>query len=311
MTGHVAVRVPATTANLGPGFDTLGLALTLYNRLEVERIPAGLEIEIGGEGADRLPADETNLAYRAFRRIFEWHGEPVPPVRMTGEIQVPLSRGLGSSAAAVVGGLVAGNALAGRRLSPGEMLHLAAAMEGHPDNVAPALFGGFTAACLADGYPAKPGEVAWARLEPPAGLRAVLVIPEREMPTAPARAVLPEVVPHRDAVLNVGRTALLVAAFATGDLALLRHAMRDRLHEPYRAPLIPGMPEALAAAREAGALGAALSGAGSTLLALATDHCEAIGAAMRAALAAHDLKSRVLTLSPDTAGATIEGSAIP
>src|SRR5438552_10674503 len=173
MTGHVAVRVPATTANLGPGFDTLGLALTLYNRLEVERIPAGLEIESRGEGADRLPADETNLTYRAFRRIFEWHGEPVPPVRMAGEIQVPLSRGLGSSAAAVVGGLVAGNELAGRRLSSDELLDLATEMEGHPDNVAPALFGGFTVACMGE------DRVSWLRLEPPAGLRAVVAITER------------------------------------------------------------------------------------------------------------------------------------
>src|SRR3989442_14874167 len=113
MTGHVAVRVPATTANLGPGFDTLGLALPLYNRLEVERIPAGLEIEIGGEGADRLPADETNLAYRAFRRIFEWHGRPVPPVRGIGEVQGPPARGVGRIAARVVAGLVVGSALYG------------------------------------------------------------------------------------------------------------------------------------------------------------------------------------------------------
>jgi homoserine kinase len=303
MAGLLVVRVPATTANLGPGFDALGLALTLYNRLEVELIPAGLEIEIRGEGAGRLPTDETNLTYRAFRRVFDWHGAPIPPVRMTGENQVPLSRGLGSSAAAVIAGLVAGNELAGRVLSAEQLLHLATAMEGHPDNVAPALFGGFTAACLAE------SGVAWARLEPPAALRAVVVIPEREVPTAQARAALPETVPREDAVLNVGRTALLVAAFATGELALLRPAMRDCLHEPYRAFLIPGMSQALEAAREAGALGAALSGAGSTLLALATENFEAIGAAMRAALAAHGLESRVLTLSPDTAGATIEGPA--
>lgn len=302
MTRRVTVRVPATTANLGPGFDALGLALTLYNRLEVERIPAGLEIALHGEGADRLPADETNLAYQAFRRVFDWHGAPVPPVRMTGEIQVPLSRGLGSSAAAVVAGLIAGNELAGNPLAPAELLHLGTALEGHPDNVAPALFGGFTVACLAE------SGVAWARLLPPPELRAVLAIPAREVLTAQARAVLPEVVPRQDAVHNVGRTALLVAAFATGDLALLRAGMRDCLHEPYRAALIPGMLAALEAAREAGALGAALSGAGSTLLALATDHFEAIGAAMRAALAAHGLQSRVLTLAPDTAGAAVEAA---
>jgi homoserine kinase len=305
MAVRVVVRVPATTANLGPGFDALGLSLTLFNRLEVERLPAGCQtapvIESRGEGADRLPADATNLAYHAFCRVFQKTGVPLPPVRMTSEIKIPLSRGLGSSAAAVVGGLVAGNELAGRLLSREELLHLGTEMEGHPDNVAPALFGGFTAACLAD------DGVAWARLEPPAALRAVLAIPEREVPTAQARAVLPDVVPRRDAVLNVGRTALLVAAFATGDLTLLRAAMHDRLHEPYRAGLIPGMPEALAAAREAGALGAALSGAGSTLLALATEGCEGIGDAMRTALAAAGLESRVLILAPDTAGATVEG----
>jgi homoserine kinase len=301
MDRRVAVRVPATTANLGPGFDALGLALTLYNRLEVEPRPSGLEIELRGEGAHRLPTNSTNLAYRAFQRVFEQTGRPVPPVRMVGKICVPLSRGLGSSAAAVVGGLVAGNELAGRPLSAGELLHLATAMEGHPDNVAPALFGGFTAACLVD------GQVDWVRLTPPPSLRAVVVIPEREVPTAQARAVLPEVVPRADAVLNVGRTALLVAAFATGELEHLRVAMHDRLHEPYRAALIPGMEEALAAAREAGALGAALSGAGSTLLALATDHFTAIGDAMQAALSRHGLASRALTLSPDSQGAVVDG----
>jgi homoserine kinase len=219
---------------------------------------------------------------------------------MVGKIRVPLSRGLGSSAAAVVGGLVAANEMAGRPLSREELLHLATEMEGHPDNVAPALFGGFTAACLAD------GKVSWLRLSPPLALQAVVVIPEREVPTARARAVLPEMVPHADAVQNVGRTALLVGAIATGELAHLRVAMQDRLHEPYRAALIPGMPEALEAARQAGALGAALSGAGSTLLALATENFDAIGAAMRAALEAHGLRSQALTLEPDLAGAVVE-----
>jgi homoserine kinase len=300
MSARVTVRIPATTANLGPGFDVLGLALSLYNRLEVEPISSGLEIVTRGEGADRLPPAASNLTYRAFRRVFEKAGQTVPPVRMVSEIEVPLSRGLGSSATAVVGGLVAANALAGRPLTPDELLHLATEMEGHPDNVAPALFGGFTVACRAE------GKVSWLRLEPPPSLRAVVVIPEREVPTAQARAVLPEAVPRGDAVLNVGRTALLVAAMARGELGYLRVAMQDRLHEPYRAALIPGMPEALAAARQAGALGAALSGAGSTLLALATDHFDAIGAAMRSALAAHGLESRALTLAPDLTGAVVE-----
>jgi homoserine kinase len=297
---RIAIRIPATTANLGPGFDALGMALNLFNRLEVERIPHGLEIATTGEGAGRLPADDSNLAYRAFRRVYERLNESPPAVRMTSENRVPLSRGLGSSAAAVVGGLVASNELSGRRLTRDELLLLATEMEGHPDNVAPALFGGFTVACMAE------GQVAWARLEPPPGLWAVVAIPEREVPTKDARAVLPVMVPRRDAVLNVGRTALLVAAFATGELANLRLAMEDRLHEPYRAALIPGMMEALAAARAAGALGASLSGAGSTLLALATDRFEAIGAAMVAALAAHGLRSRALTLVPDLEGAVVE-----
>jgi homoserine kinase len=305
MSGRIVVRVPATTANLGPGFDALGLALTLYNRLEVEARPAGLEIVTRGEGAERLPADSTNLTYRAFRRFFVEIDRPAPPVRMVSDIQVPLSRGLGSSAAAVVAALVAANELAGRPLSRTRLLDLATELEGHPDNVAPALFGGFTTACLAE------RSVAWARLAPPPGLRAVVVIPEREVATADARAVLPETVPRRDAVLNVGRTALLVAAFATGDLTLLRPAMQDRLHEPYRAALIPGMEEALAAARDAGALGAALSGAGSTLLALATGDFDAIGAAMQMALSAHGLASRALTLAPDPEGAVVEAGNVP
>jgi homoserine kinase len=300
MRERIVVRIPATTANLGPGFDALGLALTLYNRLTVERLPGGLEIRNRGHGVDRLPADATNLTYRAFRQVFERLGEPVPPVRITGEIEVPLSRGLGSSAAAVVGGLVAGNELAGSRLSQEELLHLAAAMEGHPDNVAPALLGGFTVACLTD------DRVSCIRLEPPSELRAVVAIPNQELPTAQARAALPRMVPHAHAVLNVGRAALLVAAMASGELHYLRTAMRDLLHEPYRAPLLPGMEAALEAAREAGALGAALSGAGSTLIAVATEQFEAIGAAMSAALAERGLQSRTLTLALDRVGALTE-----
>lgn len=288
-------RVPASTTNLGPGFDCLGMALRLYNEILVEPAEA-LSITIEGEGETTLPRDETNLVYRAIVRAHEALGRRAPSVHLRLVNRIPLHRGLGSSAAATVGGLMAGSALAGGGLSPEEVTCLAVAMEGHPDNVVPALRGGLTLAALAQ------EGVEWERLSPPPGLKAVVAIPELEVPTSQARAVLPARFSRADAIFNLSRTAFVVAALATGNLKPLAWAMDDRLHQPYRATLIPGLMETIAAARAAGAVGASLSGAGSTILALATERFEAIGAAMQAALADHGLASRCLTLEPDLDG---------
>jgi homoserine kinase len=290
-------RVPASTTNLGPGFDCLGMALQLYNEVAVEPAEA-LAITVEGDGAATLPRDESNLVYQAISRVHAARGQPAPSVALHLVNRIPLRRGLGSSAAAVVGGLVAGNALLSNSLPASEIDRLAVAMEGHPDNVVPALRGGLTLAAVVD------DQVAATRLAPPPALRAVVAIPDLEVATSDARAVLPKEISRADAIFNLSRTAFVVAALATGDLGPLAWAMEDRLHQPYRAALIPGLLETIRAAREAGAVGASLSGAGSTILALATERFDAIAGAMQETLARFGLSSRVATLAPDLAGVT-------
>jgi homoserine kinase len=261
----VRVWVPASTANLGAGFDALGLALGLYNEIEVEQggDGDGLRLVIEGEGADRLQAlGAQNLVARAVAGTLAHFGVPPTSIRVRMVNRIPLSRGLGSSSAAVVGGVAAAATLAGVSLAPEELLDLALPLEGHPDNIAPALLGGLTVATLVE------GKVRCVKLPVPDTLQAIAVIPDFRLSTVKARQALPPTVPRRDAVFNVGRVALFLAALQAGRLDLLREAVKDRLHEPYRAPLVPGMPEVLAEGERAGALACFLSGAGPTLLAL-------------------------------------------
>jgi homoserine kinase len=262
--GRVRVQVPATSANLGPGFDALGLALGLYNEIEVELGGTGVTMMVEGEGAEKLTAlGGGNLVGRAVTGTLDRLGVAWTGVRVRMVNRIPLSRGLGSSSAAAMGGVAAAARLAEATLSPEALLDLALPLEGHPDNIAPALLGGLTVATLVE------GAVRCVKLPVPMGLSAVAVVPEFRLATAKARQALPPTVPRGDAVFNVGRVALLLAAMQTGRLDLLREAVRDRLHQPYRAPLVPGMPEVLEEGERAGALGCFLSGAGPTLLALA------------------------------------------
>jgi homoserine kinase len=193
----ITIQVPATTTNLGPGFDCLGMALQLYNRLQVETIASGLEIEIAGEGAETLPRDERNLVYQVMRATWESLGHAAPGVRLRLENQAPIGRGLGSSAAATLAGIAAARALAGAPLDPESMLPAAVAREGHPDNVVPALVGGFTAAAERD------GQVVFVKMPVPEALRAVVLIPDLVLETARARAVLPTQISRADAVYNL------------------------------------------------------------------------------------------------------------
>lgn len=255
------VRVPATTANLGSGFDCLGLALKLFNTVSIER-SLTFGISVTGQGEKELPRDESNLVYRAVQEFYRAVGMAVPCLRIDLTNEVPLGRGLGSSAAAVIGGLVAANALNGGPLSEREVLGLASGLEGHSDNVAAALFGGLVVSTRAD------DDIEWARLPILDGVRAVAFIPDFQMPTDQARSVLPVTVSRGDAVFNIGRASLLVAAFATGRLDLLTKATEDRLHQRYRQKLFPSLESFLDGASRAGAIGAFLSGAGSTVLAL-------------------------------------------
>ncbi len=274
----VTVQVPATTANLGPGYDCLGLALALHNEVTLTLADA-LSVEIEGEGADSLARDASHLSLVATAAACAAAGRELPPLALRQVNRIPLARGLGSSSAAIVGGIVASDELLGLGLSTRQMLDVATAVEGHPDNVAPALLGGLTVSCTTD------DEVLVERLEVAPGLSCVVAVPDFEVSTHEARRALPDIVPHADAVFNLCRAGLVVAALVSGDFARLGEAMRDRLHQPYRARLVPGMDEAIAAALAAGAHGACLSGSGPTVAAFVSGGGEEVGAAMVKAFA--------------------------
>jgi homoserine kinase len=294
----VHVRVPATSANLGPGFDALGLALALHNDVEASEADA-VSVRIEGEGAGRLAPDADNVVARGVRLAYEAVGRPFKGVAVRCVNRVPTSRGLGSSAAAWVGGLLAGNALCGNVLSRDAILALATSAEGHPDNVAAALLGGLTVSCVGDG-----GAVTAISLPVPRELTWVALIPEATSSTAEARAVLPASVPRADAVFNVQRVALLLAALQSGRTEALAGALDDRLHQPYRLALFPWMPAVAAAARAAGAVGCVLSGAGPALLAVVVGEAGAVARAMEAALRAAGGAGIARTLDVDPRGAT-------
>ena len=297
---RVTVRVPASTANLGSGFDVLGLALGLYNTVEVEAISRGVELTVEGEGAERLQkVGDRSLVLRAAQATFAYLGVKAPGLKIHLKNEIPLKRGLGSSATACLGGVTAAALLSGRALAPEEVLRLALPLEGHPDNITPSLVGGLTATSLAE------AGIRYVKIPIPDAIRVVAVIPKMELGTAEARRALPAQVPLTDAVHNVGRAALLVAAMAAGDLSLLDEATRDRLHQPYRAKLIPGMDEVLDAARRAGALAAFLSGAGSTLVALVDRGAETVGGEMAEAWARKGMQSEVKVLTVEHEGVKV------
>jgi homoserine kinase len=292
----VHVRVPATSANLGPGFDALGLALALHNEVEAREWD-GVTVEVEGEGAGRLPTTADNVVARGVRLAYEAAGRPFKGVALRCVNRVPTARGLGSSAAAWVGGLAAGNALCGGGLSRDALLALATRAEGHPDNVAAALLGGLTVSCASGD-----GTVTAVSLPVPARLTWIALIPETTSSTAEARAVLPASVPRADAVFNVQRVALLLAALQSGRPDALAPALDDRLHQPYRLALFPWMPAVVAAARGAGALGCVLSGAGPALLAVVAGDDGAVGAAMERALRTAGLAGTARALPVDLNG---------
>ena len=261
--GPVRVSVPATSANLGPGFDALGLALDLRDRLEAEVLPAGLVVEVDGAGAGEVPLDERHLVVRAMHAAFDALGGRPPGLRLSCHNVIPHARGLGSSSAAIVGGLALARALVtdGERLLDDDALFvLAARMEGHPDNVAPACFGGF----VISGHDG-PGEFFAVRADVDPRIAAVVLVPPVGVETEVARGLLPATVPHADAAANAGRAALLVAALAGRPEHLLR-ATRDLLHQDYRRPAMPATLDLVGALRERG-VAAIVSGAGPTVLA--------------------------------------------
>jgi homoserine kinase len=299
---ELRVRVPASTSNLGPGFDCFGLALDLHLTVDARVGGGGLEIETAGSCAAGIATDAGNLVYAALERVLRRAGKPIPPLVLRVHNEIPLERGLGSSGAAVLAGVLAGHLLAfDEAPDPRAVLRDAAETEGHPDNVAPSLLGGFVA-CGLD----SEGVLA-VRLPTPADLLFLLVIPERGVSTSAARQVLPGSIPFRDAAYNLSRVALLVGALCGGRTEFLRAAMQDRMHEPYRLDAVPGLRAALAALRaEPAVLGAALSGSGPTLIACVAgdDRAPAVAALeclQRAGVAATSRVAR-----PSSSGATWE-----
>jgi homoserine kinase len=256
----VLVRIPATTANLGPGFDTLGMALNMYNYIYMIETDNDFDIEVTGEGALKVPKDATNLIYRAALKVFQKLNYKPKGLSIKIINNIPLVRGLGSSASVIVGGMVAANYICGNQLTTDEILYMATKMEGHPDNVAPALLGGIIISTEIN------SEIVYRKIKPPNGLNTVVAIPQYELPTKRARNALPAKVPLKDAVYNMSRVGLLILAFINNDMELLRKVMDDRLHQPYRMSLIPGMRKVAKAAKEAGAYSLVLSGAGPTLI---------------------------------------------
>ena len=294
------VRVPATTANFGSAFDAIGMALDLWLEARVQESDTDI-VEVRGEGQNALPAGDRNLILRAAAFRANRLGIDLPPLHLTIDNSIPLTRGLGSSAAAVAAGLLIADVVSGRDPEPEQLLSDATELEGHPDNAAPALLGG---ACLAiqpdDGPPIA------RQLPFPDGLACVAFIPNAVLPTHLARSALPQQVPLPDATFNLSRSALLIRSFMSqqwGDLGL---ATQDRLHQPYRADLVPGFAPLTQAATSAGAYAAFLSGAGPTIMAVSSpSRAESVATAMGEAAQSLDIAGRVLALAPSERGAHV------
>jgi len=310
---RVKVRVPATTANLGPGFDVLALALRLYNTVEMEvgkdKTRKKLQIDIVGEGEEELPRDSSNIVYRAAKFVFDRLRFAPGALRIRLNNRIPLASGLGSSAAARIGGLVGANRLCGERLTDEEILNLAVEIEGHPDNVAAAMMGGLVVCCISSAKGRKGREIEVVKFNPPENLSCVVCIPAFQVLTSRAREILPRTVKFEQAVFTSSRAALLLAALIKRRYELLGMAMEDRLHQPYRKKLVKGMEEVFEKALRAGALGVSLSGAGPSILAFTPSSepslSERVGKAMRQAFARYEIESRYLVLGIDREGTKI------
>ncbi len=293
------IRVPASTSNLGPGFDSLGLALSLYLTVEVGTSNvSNTSFTFEGEGANDLnSAAEDNLIFRAMQYIAGREGVELKPARFHVTNEIPLARGLGSSAAAILAGFSAFEVVTGTRLPEQKLLDYATEMEHHSDNVAAALLGSFVVSSVDEA-----GRVCAIRMPFSNELRAIVAIPDFKVRTEEARGVVPMQVSRQAAVFNIQRAALFVAALAERRYELLREAMRDQLHQPYRAPLVPGLEKVLQLQGIPGLVGAALSGSGPTVFALATDDIESVKAALTACFTVSGIECAAYTLDIDTDG---------
>lgn len=301
-----SVTVPATTANLGPGFDCIGVALTLYNQFEFicleEPDAPTVKINVPGTHSSLISKDKTNLVYQAFTKLYEHLDQDPPSVEINIKMSIPLARGLGSSATAIIGGLLGANQLAGTPLSDVEILQLAIAIEGHPDNIVPALLGGCRLATASQnelGMSWQICDVPWHE-----SIIPTIAVPNFTLSTEKARSVLPLEVSRSDAIFNISRMGLLLRGLEKGDETWLRTALQDKIHQPYRQILIPGYKAVQKAAIEAGAYGMVISGAGPSLLALTHfQKAKEVAAAMSEAWNGEGINAQARPLNIDTNGA--------
>lgn len=295
---HVQVRVPATTANLGSGFDIFGMALQIYNTYTLRLTPEP-EWSVSQPSMPTLPTNRDNLVLQSVNRLFTTVGFAPQGLHLESDLNIPMARGLGSSSSAIIGGLTAANAMVGSPFSRSALLDMAVDIEGHPDNVTPALVGGTTLSYqIGDTH-------HYLSLPCPCDLHIVLAIPDFELGTSQARSILPSDISRHDATFNGSRTALLAAALYEKRYDWLAAAMDDRLHQPYRAPLVPGMTDAISAGYAAKAIGVALSGAGPTLIALVQHETDAVATALQDTFLQHGVTCQMSTTKPDVCGAVI------
>ena len=297
----VKVRIPATAANLGAGFNCLGLALELYNTLEMKEIRSGVKIGISGEGKDVLPRDKKNLSFQAAYRVFKRCGYTLKGIKIKINNRIPIARGLGSSAASIVAGAVAANEICKKKLSQEELMQICAELEGHADNIVAAFLGGLTIC----GY--KDNKLIYKNFFVRYGIRAIIAIPQNlEVKTRDAIAILPKKVPLEDAVFNLSRVAFFVSGIINDDLEAMGLGMEDRLHQPYRKALIPGLDGVFEAAKKAGAHGVSLSGAGSSVVAITNRNPGPIGQAMKKAFRRNGIEAKVVILDVDNEGIEVQ-----
>ena len=300
MSRKITVRIPASTTNLGPGFDVFGLALQLYSTITLEITENDTQVIVTGVDAEKIPSSTDHVAYQAVKYIYKRSGTPLPNgLKLSISNGIPAIRGLGGSGTAILGGMLTANVLCGYPFANTDILDFATAIEGHPDNVAASLYGGFVISMQEQQH------IHTIKLNCDPSLHIVLAIPEFTLSTKKARDILPKTVDFTDAIYNISRSSLLIASIATGKLENLPLAMADRLHQPYRSTLIPGFDDVVDAAISAGALSIALSGAGPTIAAYCLENTEHIGMQMHKAFKHHNIKCEIKTLTPDLEGALV------
>lgn len=294
----IKVKIPASSANMGPGFDSLGVALNLYSRLEIEEISEGLEINtLNAKGY--VPKDENNLIYKAVMNVFEYIGYVPKGIRITQDSAIPMTRGLGSSSACIIGGMLAANILSGRRLNYSEILNLASKMEGHPDNVAPALYGGFCVSMFDGERTVTKSNKINSRI------KFAVMIPDYFVATKKSRGVLPEDVPIKDAAFNIAHASMLQSALINGDTGLLKEAVKDRLHQQYRKDYVDGFDDIFEKTYASGAKATYLSGSGPTIVSILDSDYFEFNRKMQRFFTENSHKWTCMILSVDNVGAVV------